>query len=355
MLVVRPEETTIRPVDTGVLQEKVMPFSQPIIVKVLSSRALELNMSDNEGGDVEIVLVINGIQKLKYRREEGDGYRAWQSDGPDNISSEIYYCPVSVDDTNRWRGLVQAYVKRISPANGEGLVEESPYSIIPLFIARQMPGGERTDPLPVPPPPPPPYISSIELAATAECSGPRLNLVVDAVLTNTSGIVLLEMSYDNNEWKAAQIFTGDYSRNIHWQPEIEEEHAPYGTLYLRMRDVSSSTLVSNLLTLNAPQCSFDRYELINTPAIVCTGGVMTIDLSLRYFAVHNATLQLECNNNGTWIPLTVLNTTPINDTGEIHLSNRTILTVPGGNYTLRVRNTNTQRYTETMVYIDSCN
>lgn len=338
------------------LAELVMPFSEAIIVP---GPPLAIGPNGVAPNDVEIVLVVNGVVQFTYRGSINTNslQRQWHADGSGNEVSTKYRCPVSIADTSKWRGLVQAYVKLLEPIEAEGRIKESPYTIVPLFIARQMPDAEQYDNAGTPPATPVPD-GSISISASAICNGYLLDLIVDAELNNTSGTVLLEINF-GDEWKIAELFSGAATRTLHWQPNIPEHDAPSGLFQIRLRDVAKPTLVSNTISLDIPVCSYDRYEIIGIPEMVCNNGVLCTNISLRYYGVEDAYIQLECrdstDSNATWISLTVLNSTALTGNGEIHIHNRPVMVPPPGNYILRARNTTTQRYAEYMVSIDTCN
>ena len=335
----------------GLLPEKVMPFTDTI--KVLPGVSESLAYA---AGDTEILIVVNGVVELAYRGPSNTDpkYRRWNTQMV-NTPGSTYLCPVTSTDTISWRGLVQAFVKQIGQGvNGEAI--ESPYYIVPLFIAKQKPDPLADVPSSGSPNTLPGNSANIQLQASANCVGNFLNLTIQAQMLDTSGTVVLEINV-GSEWNAVQIFTGPASRSLNWSPEMQEGNAPFGTFQLRIRDVSSN-VCSNTVTLDIPQCSFDRYEFVDSPSIYCANGLLHMNVSVKYFMVENASVQLECFKDSTWVPLPALTSSLLNDSGEIHATgiNLSMLNIiEPASYILRIRNTTTQRYAETMVYLTPCN
>ncbi len=195
------EETISSPKKIDLLLDKVMPFSEDIEVALPSDRNQEIiNDLDTL---TDILIVVNGEIKLRYTNEpERMGYRNWKPSNVNVAGAKTYLCPVSVEDTKAWRGLVQAFIKqrRFSLTDNS---EESPYDIVPLFIAKRAPGNDGG------------ATGSIELGYEMNISADGITVTVTAILQNTSGRIAIEGLGDGTWFKLATL-DGESSRTESW-------------------------------------------------------------------------------------------------------------------------------------------
>lgn len=195
------EEEVTKPKETDLLPEKIMPFSEAIAVVLPIDRNNELLSNLNSATD--ILIVVNGEIKLRYTNEPNRmGYKAWESSNVNVANANTYLCPVSVEDTKAWRGLVQAYIKWHRPNQTE-VTAESPYTAVPLFIAKRAPGSDNG------------VAGSIELGYEMNVSVDGITITINAAVQNTSGRIAFEGLGDGTWFKLATL-DGESSRTESW-------------------------------------------------------------------------------------------------------------------------------------------
>ena len=195
------EETISNPKKTDLLPEKVMPFSQTIEVAFPPDKNQE-ELSDLDTL-TDILIVVNGEIKLRYTNEpDRMGYRNWGLSNVTGANSNTYLCPVTTEDTKDWRGMVQAFIKqrRLSLTDNS---EESPYDIVPLFIAKRAPGNDGG------------ATGTIELGYEMNVSAEGITVTINATLQNSSGRIAIEGLGDGTWFKLATL-DGESSRTESW-------------------------------------------------------------------------------------------------------------------------------------------
>lgn len=195
------EETISNPKKTDLLPEKVMPFSQTIEVAFPPDKNQE-ELSDLDTL-TDILIVVNGEIKLRYTNEpERMGYRNWGLSNVTGANSNTYLCPVTTEDTKDWRGMVQAFIKqrRLSLTDNS---EESPYDIVPLFIAKRAPGNDGG------------ATGTIELGYEMNVTNAGMTFTIIAELQNTSGKIAIEAKQGDN-WNLLTTLDGAKTRKEVW-------------------------------------------------------------------------------------------------------------------------------------------
>lgn len=240
MSVVQPQNIT-HLLQQGALPEKVMPFSEPVQVSVLNALNNDPDMPDNTT-DTEILLVVNGVLMQRYKKEINApaGYRRWTM--TTSPGKKTYNCPVSIYDTLNWRGLVEAHVKTIKQIGSLENIQESPYTVIPLFIAHK---GHST----VSPPFDIPHAASIIISGQMYYTAEAIGATINAQFTNTSGGVIIQYREDG-AWINLVSLSGAPSRSESWQ----SAHGLFGinnVLQFRMIDAADENIASNIISLPA--------------------------------------------------------------------------------------------------------
>lgn len=202
----RNDEIITRPKKTDLLPEKVMPFAEDIDV------ALPLDRSQEVISDLDmltdILIVVNGEIKLRYTNEsERMGYRNWKHSNVNVAGANTYLCPVTIEDTKDWRGLVQAFIKqrRLSQTDNS---EESPYEIVPLFVAKRAPGNDNG------------IVGSIELGYEMNVTNAGMTFTIIAELQNTSGKIAIEAKQGDN-WNLLTTLDGAKTRKEIWISDMD--------------------------------------------------------------------------------------------------------------------------------------
>lgn len=116
------------------LAERVMPIAE--MLEITLPKAENGPIPVSSFNDIEILLLVNKELKKTYNKGYllGGEHPTWiyNSAKPDKI-----FVPVTAEDSENWRGLVEAYIKFIEPDIHLPSFAETAYIPIPLFIARK--------------------------------------------------------------------------------------------------------------------------------------------------------------------------------------------------------------------------
>lgn len=116
------------------LAERIMPIAEMLEITLPKAENGPIQVSSFN--DIEIRLLVNKQLKKTYTKGTllSGGYDGWtyNSAKPDKI-----FVPVTAQDSEHWRGLVEVYIKFIEPDINLPSFAETSYIPIPLFVARK--------------------------------------------------------------------------------------------------------------------------------------------------------------------------------------------------------------------------
>lgn len=92
---------------------KYTPFEGNLNIAVTDADCEPVDVSTL--ADVQVLLMVNGLVKLKFNKAGGSGWIAWIA-GNDNIG---VLCPVTEAQSSGWRGLMEAQVQQIDMESNE--------------------------------------------------------------------------------------------------------------------------------------------------------------------------------------------------------------------------------------------
>ncbi len=128
------QQGPVVPLPKFYLIEKIMPIAE--MLEITLPKAENGPIPVSSFNDIEILLLVNKELKKIYNKGSlltGEHERwIYNSAKPDKI-----FVPVTVEDSENWRGLVEAYIKFIEPDINLPFFAETPYIPIPLFVARK--------------------------------------------------------------------------------------------------------------------------------------------------------------------------------------------------------------------------
>lgn len=108
-------------------EEKYTPFDGHITISLLDDDLEPMPIADYD--DIEVHVFLNGAAKLKFKKTEETGWKAWE-DSEAEDANEIK-CPLTSEETNGWRGLVNT----VTILEKDGLREEPIVKV--QFIAKK--------------------------------------------------------------------------------------------------------------------------------------------------------------------------------------------------------------------------